>query len=99
MIPIRDTPRGATLEVRVQPRARKTAITGEMGTALKLALSAPPIEGRANEALVEFFSELFNVSRSSVQVLTGAQSRTKVIAIAGRKAQELTAILESALLP
>lgn len=96
MIPIRDTPKGATIEVRVQPRARKTAITGVMGTALKLALSAPPIEGRANEALVEFFSDLFDVSRSSVQVLTGAQSRNKIIAIAGRTSAEISKKLSEA---
>lgn len=95
MIPIRDTPRGAIIEVRVHPRARKTAITGVMGTALKVALSAPPVEGKANEALVEFFSELFHVSRSSVAVLTGAQSRTKVIAISGRTAGELLPIIEA----
>ncbi len=97
MIPIRDTPRGATLEVRVQPRARKTAITGIFGTAIKIALSAPPIEGRANEELIEFFAELFRVPRSSIQVLSGAQSRTKVIAIAGRMAGELIPILEATL--
>lgn len=94
MIPIRDTTRGATLEVRVHPRARKTAITGVMGTALKIALSAPPVEGKANEALIEFFSDLFHVSRSSVQVITGAQSRTKVVAVAGRTAAELLPVLE-----
>ena len=50
MIPIRDTPAGATFAVRVQPRARKDAITGVVGDALKLALTAPPVEGRANQA-------------------------------------------------
>jgi uncharacterized protein len=97
MIPIRDTPRGAIIEVRVQPRARKTAITGFLGPALKIALSAPPIEGRANEALIEFFSDLFHIPRCAVQILSGEQSRTKVIAIAGRSAGELMPVIESTL--
>jgi uncharacterized protein (TIGR00251 family) len=80
---------GATFSVRVQPRAARTAITGIVGDALKIALCAPPLDGRANAALVEFFSEVFSVPRGSVQVLVGERSRNKVICIAGRTAAEL----------
>ncbi len=59
MIPIRDTPSGATFQVKVHPRARKNAITGEIGDALKLALTAPPVEGRANHACIEFLAGSF----------------------------------------
>jgi uncharacterized protein len=97
MIPIRDTPRGAIIEVRIQPRARKTAVTGFLGSTLKVALSAPPVEGRANEALVEFFSDLFRIPRSAVQILSGEHSRMKVIAITGRTAGELMPIIEETL--
>ena len=62
MIPIRDTDKGATFAVRVQPRASRNAIAGEMGDALKLALTAPPVEGKANEACVEFPRESFEGS-------------------------------------
>ena len=89
MIPIHDTPAGATFAVKVQPRAKKNAITGELGDALKLALTAPPVEGRANEACVEFFAELLNVSRSSVTIASGAASRNKVIRVAGLSAEEV----------
>ncbi len=101
LVPIRDSPHGASFPVRVQPSARRSAITGILGTgadaALKLALSAPPIDGRANDALVEFFSDLFDVPRFAVQVLAGAQSRNKTVRIEGRTAAQLAAVLSAAL--
>lgn len=89
MIVVRDTPSGATFPVKVQPRARKNAITGETGNAVKLALTAPPVEGRANEACIEFFAELLNVARSSVTIAAGHSSRNKVIRVAGVSAAEV----------
>jgi uncharacterized protein len=83
LIPISDHPLGATFSVRVQPRAARTAITGTVGDALKLSLSAPPLEGRANVAVVEFFSEVLAVPRSAVQIVAGERSRNKIIRIAG----------------
>jgi uncharacterized protein len=77
------------------PRAARTAITGVVGEALKLSLSAPPLDGRANAALGEFFSEVFSIPRSAVQVLTGERSRNKVIRIAGRTAAELHQMLRA----
>jgi len=89
MIPIHDTSAGATFAVKVQPRAKKNAITGELGDALKLALTAPPIEGRANDACVEFFAKLLKVSRSSVTIASGATSRNKVIRVVGLSPEEV----------
>ena len=91
MIPVRDTASGATFSVRVQPRAKKNAITGVMGDALKLSLTAPPVEGRANEAVIDFFAKLLNVSRSSVTIAAGESSRNKVIRVAGMSAREILA--------
>jgi uncharacterized protein (TIGR00251 family) len=89
MIAVSDHPLGATFPVRVHARAGRTAITGTMGDALKLSLSAPPVEGRANAALTEFFAEVFAVPRTAVQVVTGERSRNKVIRVSGRSAAEL----------
>jgi uncharacterized protein (TIGR00251 family) len=89
MIPVRDTAAGVTFTVKVQPRARKNAITGVVGDALKLALTAPPVDGRANEACIEFFAKLLNLSRSSVTIAAGATSRNKVIRVAGLSAAEI----------
>lgn len=89
MIPIHETPTGATFAVKVHPRARKNAITGELGDAFKLALTAPPVEGKANHACIEFFANLLKVPRSSITIAAGQTSRRKVIRVAGLSAEEL----------
>ncbi len=75
--------------VKVQPRAKKNAIVGELGDALKLSLTAPPVEGRANEACIEFLANLLEVPRSSVTIASGENSRRKVIRVKGLSADEL----------
>jgi uncharacterized protein len=89
MIPIHDTSGGASFEVKVHPRAKKNAITGELGNALKLSLTAPPIDGKANAACIEFFAKFLEVPRSSVTIASGLGSRNKVIWVAGLSAGEL----------
>lgn len=93
MIPIRNTPFGATFQVKVHPRAKKNAITGEVGDALNLALTAPALEGRANQACIEFLAEVLNVPHASVTIAAGEGSRNKVIRIAGMSAAQVTAKL------
>jgi uncharacterized protein (TIGR00251 family) len=93
MIPISETPGAASFAVQVHPRAKKNSITGELGDALKLALTAPPIDGRANEACVQFFAKLLKVPRSSVSIASGETSRRKVIRVAGLSADEVRARL------
>jgi hypothetical protein len=85
MIPILESAKGISFAVKVHPRARKNAITGAVGDALKLALTAPPVEGKANQAVIEFFADLFQIPRSSVTIASGETSRNKVIRIAGVK--------------
>ena len=84
---IRETAAGVTLAVRAQPGAKKTAITGVYGEGaeaqLKIAVHAPPVEGRANEALIVFLSELFSLSRSRVVLVSGGLSRSKVFLLRG----------------
>ena len=89
MFPILDTPAGATFAVKIHPRARKNAVTGEIGDTLKLSLTAPPVDGQANDACIEFLANLLNVPRSSVTISSGQNSRRKVIRVAGLSADEL----------
>jgi len=75
--------RGVRFAVKVHPRAKKNAITGEVGGALKVSLTTPPVEGRANQACIEFFAKLLRVPRSSVTIASGLSSRNKVIRVMG----------------
>ena len=96
MIPIRDMPTGATFQVKVHPRAKKNAITGEVGDALKVALTAPPVEGRANAACIAFLAEVLNVPRSSVTIAAGENSRNKLIRVHGLSAAQIEERLRAA---
>jgi len=89
MIPIKDTAAGATFTVKVHPRAKKNAVTGEIGDALKVALTAPPVEGKANTACIKFLAEILGVPRSSITIITGESSRQKLVRVAGLSAEEL----------
>ncbi len=97
MIPIRDTASGATFQVKLHPRAKKNAITGEVGDALKLAVTAPPVEGHANQACIEFLAQVLNVPRSSVTIAAGESSRNKLIRVRGLAAAQVEARLQAAL--
>src|SRR5689334_1340220 len=85
---ITSTRSGVSFTVKVHPRAKKNAITGTMGEAYKLSLTAPALEGRANQACIEFFAELFKVPRSSVTIASGERSRNKVIRVDGVTEQQ-----------
>jgi len=67
--------------VRLQPRASKNEIAGLQGTALKVRVTAPPVDGLANEALIELLSRTLNTSRRNVCIVSGHSSRTKLIEI------------------
>ncbi|MGA7382563.1 MAG: DUF167 domain-containing protein [Terriglobales bacterium] len=89
MISFYESAVGVSFIVKVQPRAKKNAIVGELGDALKIALTAPPVEGRANEACIEFLAKLLEVPRSSVTIASGETSRRKVIRVQGLTAEDL----------
>jgi hypothetical protein len=89
MLAIHEFDGAVSFAVKVHPRAKKNAITGELGDALKVSLTTPPIDGRANEACIEFFAKLLKVPRSSVTIASGQSSRNKVIRVAGLSADQL----------
>jgi hypothetical protein len=72
-----------TLTLHIQPGAKRTEVAGLHGDALKIRLAAPPIEGRANEALLKFIAESFAVPLRQVELKQGGQSRHKVVAVSG----------------
>jgi uncharacterized protein (TIGR00251 family) len=89
---LREVAGGVTLAVRAQPGAKKTAIVGVYGEGdaaqLKIAVQAPPIEGRANDALVAFLAETFGISKRSVELVSGELSRSKVFMLTGVTIQQ-----------
>ena len=89
MLLIHESDGGVSFAVKVHPRARKNAITGELGGALKVSLTTPPVEGRANEACIELFSKLLKLPRSSITIASGQTSRQKVIRVSGISAEEV----------
>ena len=80
---------GCTLPVRVHPGAKRNAINGTHDGALKVSLTTPPTDGRANAALIEFLAERLGVPRARVALLTGAASRTKTLRIVGLTQNEV----------
>lgn len=80
---IQETAGGVQFAVRVIPRASKNAVQGELGDAVKIRLCAPPVDGAANAALVEYLAEVLGVSRSKVRIVAGATGRNKRIAVEG----------------
>ncbi|HYK39415.1 MAG TPA: DUF167 domain-containing protein [Candidatus Eremiobacteraceae bacterium] len=93
MLEIQEQSGAAIFFVRVQPRASKDELAGEMNGALKIRLQAPAVENRANDALIEFLAELLKTPKSAVRILSGDRSRTKRIEIRGVTGQQVQALL------
>ncbi|PYU71150.1 MAG: hypothetical protein DMG49_09915 [Acidobacteria bacterium] len=93
MLEVREREGTVMFSVRVQPRANKDEISGEIAGALKVRLRAPAVEDRANGALVEFLAQLLKTPRSAVRILGGERSRTKRIEIRGVTQQQILALL------
>jgi uncharacterized protein (TIGR00251 family) len=89
-----DTNRGTvTISVRVQPRASKDQIAGTIDGALKIRLTAPAVENRANEALIEFLSTLLKTPKSAVRIQSGERGRNKRVEIRGVTGQQVLDLL------
>jgi uncharacterized protein len=88
---------GVTLAVRAQPGAKKSAIIGVYGEGataqVRIAVHAPPLEGRANAALIAFLAELFGVGKNRVELTSGESSRSKVFLLCGVTVEQAQAVL------
>ena len=89
MITVTDHEEGCVLPVRAQPGARRSGVQGEQAGALKVAVTAPPKDGRANDALVEVLREALGVRRSQIELVAGATGRDKRFLIRGLTRAEL----------
>jgi len=86
---------GAAFPVRVVPRASKNEICGRHREAIKIRLTAPPVEGAANEALISFLSEILGVRKSQIEILSGHASRDKIVCVIGLMPHDVEARLST----
>ena len=82
------------MDVRVVPRARRTEYAGERDGALLVRLAAPPVEGAANAALIDFLASALDLPRRSIRIVSGERSRRKRVAIDGMTTEQVRAILK-----
>jgi uncharacterized protein len=99
MIDVREAAGGSTLRVRVAPRAARDELAGERDGALVVRLTAPPVEGQANAALVRLIAKRLGIPPSSLSVAQGAKGREKVLRVAGLGAADVRALLSGAVAP
>jgi uncharacterized protein (TIGR00251 family) len=99
VIPLQEGANGASFAVKVQPRARRNAVVGAVGDALKVAVTAAPEQGRANEAVCRLLTELLNLPASSVTIAAGATGRNKRIHVARLSAAQVRARLAARCAP
>ena len=84
---------GVRISCWIQPRASRTKIAGLHGQALKIALAAPPVDGKANAALVEFLADTLDIPKSSIEIVMGLSSRGKTVLVRGASSEGLVAKL------
>jgi len=89
----RDVADGCKLAVRVHPGARKNSVTGIHADAVKIALTSPPVDGKANEALIAFLAAALRLPRARIAIVSGITSRAKTLRITGKSAAEVAAAL------
>lgn len=95
MLDIKEFSNAVTFKVRLTPRSSRNAIVGEHEGALKIALTAPPVEGAANEALVEFLAKVLGIRKSAVKIVSGEKSKNKTVRIEGVNLSSLKRYLDS----
>ena len=91
----RDSIGAVTFAVKVVPRARKNQIVGLEGDVLKIRLNAPPVDGKANDALITFLADLLQLRRAQIEIVTGHTARHKIVRVLGANARRV----EERLLP
>jgi len=82
-IPYTKTKDGICIEVKVEPRSSKKGLAGVLGNKLKVKLTAPPVDGAANEQLVEVLAEAFDIKKSAIKIIRGQSSKNKVVELTG----------------
>jgi uncharacterized protein (TIGR00251 family) len=96
MLTVRETDRGVTFQIRVLPRSSKCELAGIHGDALKIKITAPPVEGKANEECIRFLADLFNVKKTDVAIAAGHKSKNKRVTVTGRTINDIQRVVPKA---
>ena len=83
----------ATFSIRIQPRASKNEVIQMEGGGIKIRLTAPPVDGAANEALVKFLSDRLDIPKSQIEIVSGHTSKNKIVRIEGISQEESERVL------
>lgn len=94
LLKIKETETGVILKIKVQPKASKNEIKGLQGDALKVRLTAPPVDGAANTACQSFFSDLFKIPKNRVKIIAGLTNRNKTLLLEGLSKLEFDSIID-----
>jgi len=89
MIPVSETAHGVVFNVRLIPRASRSELAGVQGDALKIRITAPPVEGAANKECIKFLSEVLRIKKSQIKIIAGHRSKNKKVSISGISRKEI----------
>jgi uncharacterized protein (TIGR00251 family) len=92
-IPIRETADGAIFRIRVVPRASRSEAVGIQGDALKLRITEPPVEGKANDECIRLLAKILGVKKTQVTIIAGHAARTKTVAVEGLQADRVASLV------
>jgi uncharacterized protein (TIGR00251 family) len=93
MISIKETTDGVVFNIRVLPRSSRCELTGIQDDALKLKITAPPVEGKANEECIGFLSKLLGIRKSSIKIIAGHKTKNKRVLVSGIKKEDIESII------
>ena len=93
MVDIRETEHGVIFHIHVVPRSAKCEVAGIQGDALKLRITAPPVEGQANTECIRFLSDILGVRKKQVTILSGHKSKKKTVAIEGVRRKDIESLI------
>ncbi len=93
MLPFKKTGRGFTFQIQVLPRSSRCEVVGIQDKALKLKITSPPVEGKANEECIRFLADRLRIRKSQIEIITGHKSRKKTVAVSGIEESDLEALV------
>jgi len=94
-IPLKETEKGLLIQVRVLPRSSRCELSGIQNGALKIKITSPPLEGKANEECVRFLADKLRIRKSQIEIVAGHKARNKTVMISGLKRKELESLIAS----